>query len=121
MKEAASASLKFVPISLRTVKLVLFSDVQFENTRVLRRKLGYVLLLADTTCNGNLIPYGSNCRIRLIRSVLALEVHGIVLELDYAMIIQHIISQLLGRTIAPEASLDGRTIFDVVAKDGPST
>lgn len=73
--------------------------------------------MADATVKCNLIHYGSNLCQRVVRSVLDAEIHGLVLGFDYAVVIQHLISRLLGKSIEREAFVDSKTLFKVVAKD----
>lgn len=97
MKETASAFLNFVPLVLNNSKLVLFSDASFSNTHGLRSQLEFVLILTEAAGICNILHYERNHCQRMVRSVLAAEVHGLVLGFNYSVILQHLISQLLGK------------------------
>lgn len=57
----------------------------------------------------------------VVRSVMAREVHELVLGFYYAMILLHLVSQLPARSVTLEAFVDSNTLFDVIGKDARTT
>lgn len=84
-------------------------------------QLGCVIRLADERRKGNVVHYGSSRCHRVTRSVMAAEVHALVLAFDFGYIIRDATEQLLDRRIEMEAFVDSRTLFNVVAKNGSTT
>lgn len=74
--------------------------------------------MTDKTGTANLIHFESNRCKRVTRSVMAAEIHALVLSFDYAYIIKHMIGELLNMYIPLQAYMYSRTVFDVIAKDG---
>ena len=121
LHETSDTGLSFCPLNLDKTKLIIISDAAFGNARGLRSQLGYLILLVDDTGAANIIHYASNRCKRVTRSVLAAEVHGLVLAFDHSFIIQDMIKEILGRTLDVEAYVDSKTLFDVVAKNSNTT
>jgi hypothetical protein len=91
--ESESRGITFIPLDLSMAKLFVFMDSSFANNRDLTSQLGFVIVLANKTtiddCNeftihGNIIHYSSTKSKRVTRSVLTLEVYGIVAGVDMA-------------------------------------
>lgn len=121
LKDTKDFKMVFTPLKLDTARLVLISDASFANARGLKSQLGYIIALVDDDGNCNIIHWGSNRCRRIARSVLAAEVHGLVLGFDYVFIIQKLAEELLGRQVKVEAYTDSKTLFNVIAKDGATT
>lgn len=113
--------LTFIPLEISTARLIIVSNGSFANTRDLGSQLGHIILLPDDTGRANELNYGSNRCKRIVRRVMAAEVHARVLGFDYIFIIQHLHEELLGRSIKVEAYTDSRTIINTVVKDGNTT
>lgn len=113
--------MKFVPLDLSTAKPVIFIDSSFSNARGPLIQLGYIILLVYAAGNCKIMHYGSNRCQPVVQSVLAAELHALVLGSDYFVTIQHPISQLFRLKIALEAFSESKTLFDVVAKDGTTS
>jgi hypothetical protein len=58
-RSTADEPLKFVPLDLNTIRVVLICDASFGNAEELRSQLGFVILLADENHNVNFVHYGS--------------------------------------------------------------
>lgn len=111
----------FVPLNLQTVKLVLVSDASFANSKEIGSQLVYFICLEDDTVQANFIHYGYNRCRRALGSVMASKFHALVLCFGYIFIIQHFVSEFLGRKFPVEAYTDNHTLFTVIAKDAPRT
>lgn len=113
--------LTYKRIDMSTMRLIVISDASFANTRNLRSQLGFIILMADETGTANIIHYGSSQCKRVTRSILAAEIHALVLAYDHAYVIRHTLIEILGRNVKLEAYVDSRSVFDVIAKDGNTT
>ena len=69
----------------------------------------------------NIIHYASNRCKRVCRSVMAAEVHALILGFDYAYLIQNMLHEILGWTMEIEGITDSKTVFNVVAKEAQTT
>lgn len=80
--------LSFVPLNLSTMHLLLITDASFANVEGLRSQLGYFIAMIDDTGQANIIHFDSNKCKRISRSVMAAEVHDIVLGFEFAFVIK---------------------------------
>lgn len=118
LKATSNVRWTFVPIDLNSSRRVLFSYASFAYSRGLRSQLGYVIALCEDAGTWNIIYYGSNRCKRIVRSVMAAKAHGLVLGFDFSVVVQHLLSELLGRKVSLEAFVDRKTLFNVILKDG---
>ncbi|KAF1967349.1 hypothetical protein BU23DRAFT_583887 [Bimuria novae-zelandiae CBS 107.79] len=78
--------LRYIPITLINAKLIVFVDGSFTNNKDLSSQLGFILMLINKSINsdntfiicGNIIHYSLTKCKRVIRSVLASKIYGIV-------------------------------------------
>jgi hypothetical protein len=118
--DSADDGLRFVPLDLSSMRVVVFADASFANASDYKSQIGFVVCLADANNAANIVHYGSaKCR-RVTRSVMAAELHGLVLGFDHAYVVQTIVSGIMGRDIALDAYIDSKTVFDTVTKLGPT-
>lgn len=118
--DTCNIGLQYIPLDLDSLRLVLFTDAAFGNADKLNSQLGFVLVLVDENNNGNIIHYGSTKCRRVVRSVLAPELHALIYGFDQAYLAQHILQTVLSREIAVDAYVDSRTVFNIVAKASPT-
>lgn len=118
MKETPSGGLRFKPLDMQSMKLVVLSDAAFGNSRGYRSQLGYVILLTDASGTSNIIHYTSNRFKRVTRSVLAAEVNALILAFDSCYLIQDMKHEIIGIPLDMDAFVDSRTLVLVVATDG---
>ena len=116
--DTATQGLKFVPLELNSLRLMLFTDAAFANTDEFKSKLGFFVLLADGKNNANIVHYGSTRCCRVTRSVLASELHALSYGLDNGYIVRETIQDILQRSIPIEVYIDSRTLFNVITKFG---
>lgn len=57
--KSSGIGLKFVPLDMNSVKLILFTDADFANREDLTSQIGFVILLVDASGNCNIVHYGS--------------------------------------------------------------
>ncbi len=99
-----------------SLKLILFTDAAFANSKNLGSQLGFVLILADETGRCNIDHDGSvRCR-RVTRSVMAAEVLALVFGFDNSYIVKHTIDKAMGKEIPLETYTDSPTLFNTIAK-----
>jgi hypothetical protein len=120
-RETVQDGLRFVPLDLETVRVVLFSDASFSNAAEYKSQLGFVICLAEVNDNANIVHYGiAKCK-RVTRSVMASELHGLVLRFDNAYFVKTMISELLNGDVPIDAFIDSKTVFDTIVKLGTTT
>lgn len=109
--------LRFVPLDLASLRLVLVTDASFANAPELKSQLSFVVLIGDKDSRANILHYGSSRCKRVTRSVMAAEIHALVYGFENAYIARDIVSEILGRSVAVDAFIDSRTLFIVVPKN----
>jgi hypothetical protein len=115
-RETYDVGLRFIPLDVSSLRLVLFTDASFGNADDLSSQLGFIVLLADGMNNANIIHYGSQKSKRVTRSVLAAEILALVYGWDNAFVIRHTLEEMFGKKVPVDAFVDSRTTFDCVAK-----
>lgn len=65
-----------------------------------------------------MVHYGSASCKRVTRSVLAADVHALVMVLDACYVIRKIMAEITWKNSNIESFVDSKTLFDLVAKDG---
>ena len=84
-----------MPINLPTTKLFIFINRLFINNKDFSSQIGYKIIIINKTktieeefeIKGNLIYYSSTKSKQVIRSVLVLEIYGIIGGVNIAIII----------------------------------
>lgn len=110
--------MKFWKLDLSKMKLVLLTDASIANTKGVKSQLRYILLMPDDHGTSNTIHYCSTRCRRVTRSVMASEIHALVLWFDRDISIRHLIQEILVRAVEVQVYVDSKTVFDVIAKDG---
>lgn len=68
--------LNFVKLDINRLRLYIFTDASFANNKDFSSQIGYVLVLADSSNQANLIHWSSTKCKRVTRSVLASELYA---------------------------------------------
>lgn len=112
--------LRFVPIDLRTARLIVFVDASFANNRDYSSQIGYVIVLADGANNANILHWSSTKCKRITRSVLASEVYGMAHGFDAAAAIKSTLTQLLHLTepLPLVICTDSKSLYECLVKLG---
>lgn len=118
LRETKEDGLTFCPLDMETMRMVLISDASFANARGGKSQLGYIVAMVDGTGRANIIHFASNRCRRVTRSVMASEIHALVIGFDNAFALNHLAQEVLNRKIILDAYVDSRTLFDVIARDG---
>jgi hypothetical protein len=71
ISESGSRGLKFVKLSLNSIRILVFTDASFANNKDLSSQIGYVLVIADEDGNANIVYWTSIKCKRVTRAVLA--------------------------------------------------
>ena len=76
--QTQNVGLRFVPLdtstlSSSTLRLALFMDASFANTKANKSQMGFVIVLCNSNGNANILHYGSSACNRVTRSVMAAE------------------------------------------------
>ncbi|KAE8549025.1 hypothetical protein EYB25_007540 [Talaromyces marneffei] len=93
-----SRGLRFVPLDVKTLRLITFADASFANNKDLTSQIGFVIVLADAADNANIVHWSSIKCKRVTRSVLASEMYGMTHGFDAAVAIKSTVTQLLHLT-----------------------
>ena len=117
----ASFKLTYVPLHIKSLSIVLFTDASFANTTNSKSQLGFVVLLKDGTNAANIVHYGSSRCQRVTCSVMASEIHGLLYGFDQAYVAQQILQETLDVPIPIDAYVDSKTLFNVIAKQSSTT
>lgn len=92
MTETKEQGLNYVNLDMQSARITLMTEASFANGPGGKSQLGYLILLMEKAINCNILHYGSNQCQRVCRSVMAAEMHGLILGFDYAYIIQDILN-----------------------------
>lgn len=86
--------------------MVIFTDASFANARDHKSQLGFVLLLIYDRDNCNIVHFGcSRCK-RVVRSVLAAELHALTFEFDSEFFLRELASEMTGKRMPLEVYFD---------------
>lgn len=118
--ETQKVGLKVFPLDMNHLKLALFTDASFANSENCKSQIGFVIALWDNQNRAKIVNYGSSSSKRVTRSVMAAELMGIVYGFDAAFVVQHMLSEVLGKTIPLDGYVDSKTVFDIIARRGPT-
>lgn len=105
-------------LDLSTTKLAMIEDYSFANAKGLKTQLGFIILMIDNNGISNSIHYGSSHFKRVTRSMMASEVHALILCFDNAFAIMKRLEEILKRKVLFGAYIYSKIVFDVIAKDG---
>ena len=122
--------IKYIPLDLQCTKLFVFVDGSFANNKDFSSQIGYLIILANETfiesnefvVNGNLIHYSSTKSKRVTRSVLALEIYGMVGGVDMAIAINTTLHMINEQLDLPKVSIvvciDSYSLYECLVKLG---
>ena len=141
LKEAMKSQdwkLRFVPIDLQRARIVAFSDASWANAEDLKSQAGYLVFITGpevfTTAGdrANLVEWRSHRIRRRCRSTLAAETMALDAATDAALFTGELLAEIVIESYQPTQSgrldpaifptsmaTDCRSLYDLVAKDGP--
>ncbi|KAI0997137.1 hypothetical protein K3495_g11048 [Podosphaera aphanis] len=112
--------LKFVPLDINSLQLLVFTDASFAGNKDLSLQIGYVIVMTDKYKNANIIHWSSTKCKRITRSVLASELDAMVYGFNTSTTIKSTLSRIL-RTEKPILLVictDSRSLYDFLFKLG---
>jgi hypothetical protein len=119
-RDTVRLGLKYVTLDRHSLRLALFTDASFANNRGYASQLGFVLVLVDKYDMANIVTWGSQKSKRITRSVMAAELLALVYGFDIGYVIKKLLSEVLGHDLPLDAYTDSRTVFNTIAKLGPT-
>ena len=116
--------LQFVRLE-NTISLVVYTDGSFANNIDNSSQIRFVIVLADTSGNANIVHWSSIKCKRVTQSVLASELYGMAHGFDYIAVIRSTLEQTLdvyGITNLPLiVCTDSKSLYDYLVKLGSTT
>ncbi|KHJ33690.1 hypothetical protein EV44_g3111 [Erysiphe necator] len=116
--ENPKRGLKFVKLELNSLRIITFTDASFANNADMTSQIGYVIVLADSKNNANIIHWSSIKCKRVTRSVLASELYAMALGFDISAAIKATLSKILQKSIPLIICTDSKSLFDCLVKLG---
>ncbi|KHJ31158.1 hypothetical protein EV44_g3317 [Erysiphe necator] len=110
--------LKFVMLKQDSLRLVVFTDSSFANNPDYSSQIGFVIVLADTDGNCNIIQWSSIKCKRITRSVLASELYAMINGFDAACVLKHTIDTMNGKPIPLSLCVDSFSLYECLVKLG---
>lgn len=117
-KENPKRGLKFVKLDDKSLRLLIFTDASFANNKDLSSQIGYIIVLADSKGNANIIHWSSIKCKRVTRSVLASELYALVHGFDIGAALKATIELALGKQIPLILCTDSKSVYDCLIKLG---
>ena len=102
------------PLDPSTLRIVAFADSSYANNNDQTSQLGYLVMLADETDACNLVHCTSLKYRRVVRSVLAGELHAFVDAFDYAYLLKRDLELVLSMDVPVQILTDSRSLFDTL-------
>jgi hypothetical protein len=116
--ENAARGLRFVKLDKETLRLIVLTDSSFANNRDLSSQMGYVLALADTAQNANIIHWSSTKCRRVTRSVLASELYGMAHGFDMGAAVKSTVDRALEIDLPLVVCTDSKSLYECLVKLG---
>ena len=87
LTETRNMTLRFVPLDLKTMHIVVYTDSSFANNNDCSIQIGIIVFLKDDKNSSNLIHFSSRKAQRVTRSILGREIYAFADDFDYASIL----------------------------------
>ncbi|KAI0994317.1 hypothetical protein K3495_g13865 [Podosphaera aphanis] len=112
--------LKFVPLDINSLQLLVFTDASFAGNKDLSSQIGYVIVMTDKHKNANIIHWSSTKCKRITRSVLASELYAMAYGFDTSTAIKSTVSKILQteKPIPLVICTDSKSLYDCLVKLG---
>lgn len=101
-------------LDLALMRLVLLLDASFATAPGPKSLIAYVISMMDKSGSAYTVHYASSQCHHVLRSLMAAQVHVLVLALDMGMVVVEPLSELLHLNVEMEACVDSRTLFNFV-------
>lgn len=106
LRSSPTLGQSYVNTNLERARLALFNDARFGNSKKDKSQLKYIIILADEEDNTNIIHFESSRCQHVTRSVMANEVHALVLGFDATFSLKYLIHGAIGTPPNIEAYVD---------------
>jgi hypothetical protein len=114
VKRSADHPLYLRPLDVNTLRIVAFSDSSYANNKDQTSQLGYLVVLADASDACNIVHYTSYKSRRVVRSVLAGELHAFIDAFDFAYTLKRDLERMLEIEVPVQILTDSRSLFDTI-------
>ena len=121
--------LRYIPLTLKDVKLFLFVDGSFANNKDLSSQIGYILVLGNEskddsqfTLEGNIVHWSSTKYKRITRLVLTSEIYGMANGVDIGFAITATVNMIMKQIHLSPIPLvvctDSYSLYECIVKLG---
>lgn len=117
LKISSDTGLKYKYLDFVKIRLIVSTDAPFANARDMEIQSSNGIGMVDDNGNAKIIHFGTNRYRRAVRSVMAEEIHALVLGFDFAFAIAHMLEEVLRTATGMEAYVNCKTVFDVSSND----
>lgn len=99
-----------------TMKIIVFTDARFSNTRKLPSHPCFVISMADASGRCNVQHHVSGKCHRVTRSGMAAEIHALLLEFDHTFLVRDLLQDLLHCDVPLELYIHSKNFPHVLTK-----
>lgn len=93
-------------LDLAFKRIVLLTNVSFQKASGMKRELGSLILKVDKNAQCKILHYGRNKCQLVARSVMAAEIHALVIGFDLAFFVKDLFEKILGVKMRIEAMIN---------------
>jgi len=108
--------LKFIKLDIKTLQLLVFTDVSFTNNKDLSLQIGYIIILADATKKANIIHWSSVKCKRVTWSVLVSELYSMAYGFDIGVAIKSTVDKILQINFPLMLCTDSKSLYDCLVQ-----
>ena len=113
-----SRGLRFVPLNLQSLKIVVFTDASFANNADNTSQIGFVIAIADNSGSANIVHWSSIKCKRVTRSVLASELYAMAHGFDHGAVLKSTIEKILQVELPLVLCTDSKSLYECLVKLG---
>ena len=110
--------LRFIPLDIQSLKLIVFTDASFANNQDLSLQISFIIVLSDKDNRANILYWSLIKCKRVTRSVLASELYTIAYRFDAEAAIKSTIEAILQIRLPLILCTDSKSLYDCLVKLG---